>query len=118
MRIVTHSLTFMNIPSYSASAVDDRTIFIILHRTKIGPFEGGSWCFGVLAGCDETSDAATGILYGRKVGVGVNPEAHVTGDVPDGGIGECGNEIKEFFCCGQGFFGRLCLVGSDLCECR
>ena len=58
-----------------------------------------------------------GVAYGREGGVGVNPEAHVTGDVPDGSVRECGDEIEEFFRCGQGFFGRLCLVGANLCEC-
>ena len=43
----------MKIPPYSASSADDRTIFIILQRTKIGPFRGGSWCFGILDECDE-----------------------------------------------------------------
>ena len=64
----------------------------------------------------ETAKAATGVAYGRKGGVGVNLEAHVTGGVPDGGVGECGNKSKEFFRCGQGLFGRLCLVGTDICE--
>ena len=45
----------------------------------------------------ETANAATDVVYGREGGVEVNPEAHVTGDVPDGGVGECGDEIKEFF---------------------
>ena len=38
-----------------------------------------------------------GVAYVREGGVGVNPEARVAGDVPDGGVGECGDEIKEFF---------------------
>ena len=42
VQIGTPSLALINIPPYSASASDDRTIFIIQHRTKIGPFRGGS----------------------------------------------------------------------------
>ena len=64
----------------------------------------------------ESSDAATGVVDGRERGVGVNPETHVTGDVPNDVIGECGNEIKDFFRCGKGFFGRICLVGTNICE--
>ena len=45
----------------------------------------------------ESADAATGVAYERKRGVGVNPEAHVTDDVPDGGVRECGDKTKEFF---------------------
>ena len=41
--------------------------------------------------------AATGVADGREVDVGVNPETHATGNVPNDGIGECGDEIKEFF---------------------
>ena len=57
-----------------------------------------------------------GVEDGGEGAAGVNPEAHVTGNVPNGGVGECGDEIKDFFRCGQGFFGRLLLVGADLCE--
>ena len=64
----------------------------------------------------ESSDAATGIADGRERGVGVNPETHVTGDVPNDDVGECGDEIKDFFRCGKGFFGRLRLVGANLYE--
>ena len=49
VRIGTPSLALMNIPPYSASAADDRTVFIILHRTKISPFRGRImvfWCLG------------------------------------------------------------------------
>ena len=41
VRIGTPSLVLMKSPLYSASAADDRTIFMILHRTQIGPFKGG-----------------------------------------------------------------------------
>ena len=41
LRTGTPSLALMNISPYSASAEDDRTIFIILQRTNIGPFGGG-----------------------------------------------------------------------------
>ena len=64
----------------------------------------------------ESSNAATGVADGRERGVGVNPETHVIGDVPNHGVGECGDKIKKFFCCGKGLFGRLLLVGADLCE--
>ena len=64
----------------------------------------------------ETSNAATGVADGRERGVGVDPETHVTGDVPNDSVGECGDEIKEFFCCGKSFFCRLFLVVADLCE--
>ena len=64
----------------------------------------------------ESADAATGVADGRERGVGVDPETHVTGDVPNDGVGECGDEIKEFFRCGKCFFGRLRLVGADICE--
>ena len=64
----------------------------------------------------ESSDTATGVTDGRKRGVGVNPETHVTGDVPNDGIGECGNEIKEIFRCGKGLFDHIHLVGADICE--
>ena len=49
----TPSLALMKIPPYSASAAEDRTIFIIMQRTYIGPFRGGSLFFGILEGCDE-----------------------------------------------------------------
>ena len=45
----------------------------------------------------ESADAATCIVDGREGGVGVDPETHVTGNVPNDGVGECGDEIKEFF---------------------
>ena len=42
VQIGTSSLAMMNIPPYVASAADNRTIFMIRHRTNIGPFRGGS----------------------------------------------------------------------------
>ena len=45
----------------------------------------------------EYADAATGVADGREGGVGVDTETHVTGDVPNDGVGEWGNEIKDFF---------------------
>ena len=64
----------------------------------------------------ESFDAATGVANGREIGVVVNPETHVTGDVPNDGIGECGNKIKEIFRCGKGLFDRIRFVGANLCE--
>ena len=64
----------------------------------------------------ESANAATGVADGSKRGVGVNPETHVSGDVPNDGVGECGDKIKEFFRCGKGFFGCLRLVGADIYE--
>ena len=64
----------------------------------------------------ESANAATGVADGSKRGVGVNPETHVTGDVPNDSVGECGDKIKEFFRCGKGLFNRLRLVEANLCE--
>ena len=64
----------------------------------------------------ESANAATGVADGREIGVGVDPETNITGDVPNDGVRECGNEIKGFFCCGKGFFGCLRLVGADFYE--
>ena len=61
---------------------------------------------------------ATGVADGREGGVGVDPETHVAGNVPNDGVGEYGDEIQEFLRCGPGFFGRLNLVGADLCQGR
>ena len=77
------------------------------------------WSFGGMQRkIKESANVATGVADGHERGVGVNPETHVTGDVPNDGVGECGDKIKIFFRCGKGFFGRLCLVGSDLYEGR
>ena len=64
----------------------------------------------------ESVDVAMGVADGHERGVGVNPETHVTGDIPNASVRECGNEIKEFFHCGKGFFGHLRWVGANLCE--
>ena len=53
VRMGTPSLALMKITPYSASAAEDRTIFMILQRTYIGPFRGGSLFWGILEGCDE-----------------------------------------------------------------
>ena len=66
----------------------------------------------------ESSNTSAGVADGREIGVGVDPETHVTGDVSNDSVGECGKKTKEFFCCGNSFFGRLRLVGADLCEGR
>ena len=52
---------------------------------------------GIRREIKESSDAATGVADGCKRGVGVDPETHVTGDVPNDSVWECGNKIKEFF---------------------
>ena len=55
------------------------------------------WSFGGMRQkIKESSNAATGVEDGRERGVGVNPETHVTGDVPNDDVGECGDEIKDF----------------------
>ena len=53
VRMGTPSLALMKIPPYSASSAEDRTIFMILQRTYIGPLRGGSLFFGILEGCNE-----------------------------------------------------------------
>ena len=45
----------------------------------------------------ESSGTATAVADGREGGVGVDQETHVTCIVPNDGVGECGDEIKEFF---------------------
>ena len=45
----------------------------------------------------ESAKASAGVADGRKRGVGVDPETHVTGDVPNDGVGERGEKIKEIF---------------------
>ena len=94
----TPSLALMKILPYSASAAEDRTIFMILQTTYIGPLRGGSLFFGVLEGCD--ADAAAGIANRFEQRVGIDPETYVTDDVPNAGIGKSGDKVEEFFRCG------------------
>ena len=46
---------------------------------------------------EESADAAAGIANRCKRGVGIDPETHVAGDVPNAGIGESGDKVGEFF---------------------
>ena len=101
----TPSLALIKVPPYSASAAEDRTIFMILQRTYIGPLRGGSlffWDFGgVRREAEETVDTAAGIANRCKRRVRIDPETHVAGDVPNAGIGESGDKVEEFFCRGS-----------------
>ena len=46
---------------------------------------------------EESADAAAGIANRCERRVGIDPETHVAGDVPNAGIGESGDKVEKFF---------------------
>ena len=46
---------------------------------------------------EESADTSARIANRCERRVGINPETHVAGDVPNAGIWESGDKVEEFF---------------------